>query len=103
MKALALSGGLDSLTDVGATQVQVIVGDRPGFGPEEEPEQPGNDLAHGGVHLFTPVLHDTVRVGEPSRRSESEITHARRNLAGVPLCHRPVPVRGDHGEVRISS
>ncbi|MYT10262.1 MULTISPECIES: hypothetical protein [Streptomyces] len=101
MKALALPGGLDHLTDVGTTQVQVIVGDRSGFGPEEEPEQPGNDLAHGGVHPATPALHDAVRAIEPTRRGELEITHARRHLAGVPLRHRPV--RGDHGEVRISS
>ncbi|MFF7640552.1 hypothetical protein [Streptomyces canus] len=101
MKALALSGGPDSLTDVGTTQVQVIVGDRPGFGPEEEPEQPRNDRAHGGVQLLTPVRHDAVRAIEPSRRGELEIIHARRHLAGVPLRHRPV--RGDHGEVRISS
>ncbi|WP_020117178.1 hypothetical protein [Streptomyces canus] len=103
MKALALSGGLDSLTDVRATQVQVIVGDRPGFGPEEEPERPGNDHAHGGVPLFTPVGPDAVRAIEPSRRGELDIPYARRHLAGVPLRHRPVPVRGDRGEVRISS
>ncbi|MFF4035667.1 hypothetical protein ACFYZ2_39015 [Streptomyces sviceus] len=101
MKALALPGGLDHLTGVGPTQVQVIVGDRSGFGPDEEPEQPGNDLARGGVHLATPVLHDAVRAVEPTRRRESEIIHARRHLAGVPLRHRPL--RGDHGEVRISS
>ncbi|MFJ4199819.1 hypothetical protein ACIP2Y_09350 [Streptomyces sviceus] len=101
MKALALPGGLESTTDVGTNQVQVIVGDRPGFGPEEKPEQPRNDLAHGGVHQFTPVFDDAVQAIEPFRRGELEIIDARRYLAGVPLRHRPV--RRDHGEVRISS
>ncbi|MER6282746.1 hypothetical protein [Streptomyces sviceus] len=100
MKALALPGGLDHLPDVGTTQVQVIVGDRSGFGPEK-PEQPRNALAHGDAHLATPVPHDAVRAIEPSRRGELETPHARRHLAGVPLRHRPL--RGHHGEVRISS
>ena len=46
------------------------------IGLEEKPERPKSDLALAGIYLFTPAIHQSVDLLQPSRRGELEITEA---------------------------